>query len=155
MNDAIVNAFEDYYNLKRAAEHAKGTADAAHHHALAMRAYGALTSGTTDTPMVFSCCVDAQCEDEEHVVTSSAAARASLRDALPTTRSSGTHRDLDCPIELATTGTPTDTTPLALKMRTQAYVNAVSKDLRRGLMHASRQWITRRPAASCRRCRPT
>ena len=144
VDDAVVNAFEDYYNLKRAAERAKGTEDAAHHHALAMRAYGALTSGTAYTPMVFSCFVDAQCEDDaEHVMSISAEARRALRDALPTTRSSGTHRDLDCPVELVTTGTPTtDTTPLALKMRPQAYVNAVSKDLRRGLMHASRQWIT-------------
>ena len=145
VDDVIVNAFEEYYNLKRTAERSKGTPDAAHHHALAMRAYGALTSGTTDTPMVLSCCVDApdMCEDEEeHVMATSAAARTALREALPATRSSGTHRDLDCPVELATTGTPTDTTPLALKMRTQAYVNAVSKDLRRGLMHASRQWIT-------------
>jgi hypothetical protein len=145
VDDAIVDAFNEYHSLKRVAEGAKGTPDAAHYHALAMRSYGALTSGIAHTPMVLSCCVDApdMVEDQEHdVMATSAAARTALRDALPTTRSSGTHRDLDCPIELATTATPTDTTPLALKMRTQAYVNAVSKDLRRGLMHASRQWIT-------------
>lgn len=146
VDDAIVNAFNEYHNLKRVAEGAKGTPDAAHHHALAMRAYGALTSGITHTPMVLSCCIEApndMCEDDAYdVMATSAAARTALRDALPTTRSSGIHRDLDCPIELATAGTPTDTTPLALKIRTEAYVNAVSKDLRRGLMHASRQWIT-------------
>jgi hypothetical protein len=147
VDDAIVHAFEHYYNLKQTAERAEGTPDAAHHRALALRAYSALTSGTPDTPMVLSCCTKDpdMCEEEEHIMTASAAARASLCASVPVTRLSGTHRDLDCQVDFATTeatGTPTDTTPLALKIRTEAYVKAVSKDLRRGLTHASREWIT-------------
>lgn len=148
MQDTIVKAFEKYCDLKKVAESSVGTPDAAHHHNLALRAYDALSSGTSDVPMVFSCCIDAPHMDEEaeHITTTAATARAALRDSVPMTRLSGTHRDLDCPIDLTTTGastgTPTDTTPLALKMRTDEYVKAVSKDLRRGLTHASREWIT-------------
>lgn len=148
VDDAIVQAFEHYYNLKRTAERAEGTADAAHHRALALRAYGALTSGTPDTPTVLVCCTKdpEMCEEEEHIMTASAVARASLCASVPVARLSGTHRDLDCQVDFTTTteatGTPTDTTPLALKIRTEAYVKAVSKDLRRGLTHASREWIT-------------
>ena len=147
VDDAIVHAFEQYYNLKKTAERAEGTPDAAHHRALALRAYSALTSGTSDTPMVLSCCTNDpdMCEEEEHIMTASAAARASLCASVPIARLSGTHRDLDCQVDFATTeatGTPTDTTPLALKIRTEAYVKAVSKDLRRGLTYASREWIT-------------
>ena len=58
VDDVIVNAFEEYYNLKRTAERAKGTPDAAHHHNLALRAYDQLSSGASDVPMVFSCCID-------------------------------------------------------------------------------------------------
>ena len=148
VQDTIVKAFQKYCDLKRVAESAADTPDAAHHHNLALRAYEELSSGTSDTPMVFSCCIDApdMHEEEEHITTTSATARAALRASVPMTRLSGTHRDLDCPIDLATTGeangTPTDTTPLALKMRTEEYVKAVSKDLRRGLTYASREWIT-------------
>ena len=146
--DAIVGAFQKYCDLKMVAESAADTPDAAHHHNMALRAYDALSSGTSDVPMVFSCCIEApdMCEEEEHITTTAATARAALRDLVPIARLSGAHRDLDCPIDIstteATTGTPTDTTPLALKMRTEEYVKAVSKDLRRGLTHASREWIT-------------
>jgi len=149
VDDTIVDAFERYYKLKRVAETAVGAPDGAHHHALALRAYGALISGTVDHAMVLSCCVDdafGACPDEEALSTQTAA-RQSLRTSLPASRLSGTHRDTDCLVDLtgvapAITGTSTDTTPLGLKIRTDEYVAAVSKDLRRSLIHASRQWIT-------------
>lgn len=158
----IAGAFENYHVLKQVAERSIGTADAAHHHAVALRAYEALAHGAPETPQVFSCCVEAttatgECCDETtgadaralaaEVFATSMSARRALCAALQVPRLCGTSRDLDCPVDLdapteaATTGTPTNTAPLALKMRTEAYVKAVSQDLRRGLIHASRQWI--------------
>ena len=154
----IVEAFEHYYALKQIAERSMGTTDAAHHHATALRAYEALAHGAPETPQVFSCCVEAtgDCDDVSNseakamaaeVFATSMNARQALCAALPAPRLCGTSRDLDCPVNLdapteATTGASTDTAPLALKMRTEAYVKAVSMDLRRGLIHASRQWIS-------------
>ena len=159
VDTTIVEAFENYYARKQIAERSMGTADAAHNHAVALRAYEALARGVPETPQVFSCCVEAtgECDDDTNsdaktlaaeVFATSMSARQALCAALPAPRLCGTSRDLDCPVDLdaptdaATTGTPTDTAPLALKMRTEAYVKAVSMDLRRGLIHASRQWIS-------------
>ena len=143
---AIVGAFERYYACKQIAERSAGTADAAHHHAVALRAYETLAHGVPETPHVFSCCSETtdECIDESaEVFSTSMRARQTLGEALPTTRLCGTSRDLDCPVDLdAPTGSSTETAPLALKLRTQAYVNAVSLDLRRGLIHASRRWIS-------------
>ena len=158
VDTTIVEAFEHYYALKQIAERSMGTADAAHNHAVALRAYQALAHGVPETPQVFSCCVEAtgDCDDDTNseakalaaeVFATSMSARQALCAALPAPRLCGTSRDLDCPVDLddtsaTTTGTGTATAPLALKMRTEAYVKAVSMDLRRGLIHASRQWIS-------------
>ena len=147
---SIVGAFEHYYSLKQIAERSVNTADASHHHAVALRAYEALAHGVSETPQVFSCCVEAtgECCDEAtdidvaEVFSTSMSARKALCTALSVPRLCGTSRDLDCPTDLdAPTGT-TDTAPLALKIRTEAYVQAVCLDLRRGLIHASRNWIS-------------
>lgn len=144
---SIVGAFEHYYAVKQIAERSVGKIDAAHHHAVALQAYEALAHGVLETPQVFSCCTTGECCDEAtdidaaKVFATSMSARTALCTALSVPRLCGTSRDLDCPMDLDATGT-TDTAPLALKMRTEAYVNAVSQDLRRGLIHASRNWIS-------------
>jgi hypothetical protein len=142
----IVGAFERYYACKQVAERSAGTADAAHHHAVALRAYEALARGVPETTHVFSCCTKTtdECSDESvEVFSTSMRARQTLGAALPAPRLCGTSRDLDCPVDIdAPTDATTETAPLALKMRTQVYVNAVSSDLRKGLIHASRRWIS-------------
>tara|TARA_B110000116_G_scaffold138808_1_gene120402 strand:+ start:1017 stop:2597 length:1581 start_codon:yes stop_codon:yes gene_type:complete len=143
----IVEAFERYYELKQIAERSVGSSDAAHHHAVAFRSYEALAHGVPETPLVFSCCAEStnECRDESaDIFATSMRARRTLCTALPAPRLCGTSRDLDCPVDLDVPigSTTTETAPLALKMRTEAYVNAVSMDLRRGLIHASRRWIS-------------
>lgn len=151
-NDAaIVQAFENYYALKKVAEQTAGTSDGAHHHARALQAYEALANGPMETPLVYSCCLESSGhspEDEADIHAVSAAARMALATSVCTAgRLCGTHRDADCEIDLCSTttttsATPTDTAPLALKMRTEDYVKAVSMDLKRGIIHASRRWIS-------------
>jgi hypothetical protein len=157
-NDAaIVQAFEHYYSLKKVADQTAGTADGAHHRACALQAYEALANGTLETPLVFSCCLESSNEsadDQADIHAVSAAARMALATSMCTAgRLCGTHLDVDCELDLCSTtattsttsttsATPTDTAPLALKIRTEAYVNAVSMDLRRGLIRASRRWIS-------------
>ena len=156
-NDAaIVQAFEHYYALKKVAEQTAGTADAAHHRARALQAYETLANGPSESPLVYSCCLESSGhspEDEADIHAVSAAARMALATSVCTAgRLCGTHRDADCEIDLcstttttttsATSATPTDTAPLALKMRTEDYVKAVSMDLKRGITHASRRWIS-------------
>ena len=151
---AAVAAFEQYYLQKRVAERAKGTSDETHHHEMALRAFGALVKGdaTATPPLVLSCCLhdtadapamsagcDAAAVDGVAPVSAVSAASAPL--ALPTERIAGTHRDSDCPCDLvAVTAADTAATPSASEARTNAYVEAVSKDLRRGITHSAREW---------------
>ena len=142
---AAVAAFDQYYWHKRAAERAQGTSDAAHHHEMAMRAFGALVKGDAAAmpPLVLSCCLNK--DDASPTECGIAAALA-----LPTERIAGTHRDGDCPCDLAvvaadmaaTAAGADGATPSASEVRTNAYVEAVSKDLRRGITHAAREWTS-------------
>ena len=141
---AAVAAFDQYYWHKRVAERAQGTSDAAHHHEMALRAFGALVKGDAAAmpPLVLSCCLN----KDDASPTECGIAAALL--ALPTERIAGTHRDGDCPCDLtvvaadmaATAAGADGATPSASEVRTNAYVEAVSKDLRRGITHAAREW---------------
>ena len=140
---AAVAAFDQYYGHKRVAERAQGTSDATHHHEMALRAFGALLKGDAAAmpPLVLSCCLN---NDDASPTECGAAALL----ALPTERIAGTHRDGDCPCDLtvvaadmaATAAGADGATPSASEVRTNAYVEAVSKDLRRGITHAAREW---------------
>jgi len=147
---AAVAAFDQYYWHKRAAERAQGTSDAAHHHEMALRAFGALVKGDAAAmpPLVLSCCLnkDDASPTECGIASPTECGAAAL--ALPTERIAGTHRDGDCPCDLtvvaadmaATAAGADGATPSASEVRTNAYVEAVSKDLRRGITHAAREW---------------
>ena len=148
---AALAAFDQYYWHKRVAERAEGTSDAAHHHEMALRAFGALIKGdaTATPPLVLSCCLadapPAECDAAvaaDGVATAPVSAPvASAPLVLPTERTAGAHRDGDCPCDLAiVTADAVGATPSASEVRTNAYVEAVSKDLRRGITHAAREW---------------
>ena len=166
---AIVAQFDRYYELKKAAhaaaERAQGTdasaaavAEARDKIGLAQRAFAALSTGQPQAPMAFACVVDADDEPEpepEAVHCDLAAFFEPRLDDVKTRLAVG-GPDFDCPIALhAHRHSPLcDAEPtggalqmsshtaeaVSLKMRTDSYVTAVSKDIKTRLRLQKEAW---------------
>ena len=166
---AIVAQFDRYYELKKAAhaavERAQDTgasaaavAEARHKIGLAQREFAALSTGQPQEPMAFSCVVNADDEPEaepQQVHCDLAAFFEPRLDNVKTRLAVG-GPDFDCPIALhAQRHSPLcDAEPtggalkmsshtaeaVSLKMRTDSYVTAVSKDIKTRLRLQKEAW---------------
>ena len=162
---AIVAQFDRYYELKKAAhaaaERAQGTdasaaavAEARDKIGLAQRAFAALSTGQPQAPMAFACVVGA--DDELEPVHCDLAAFFEPRLDDVKTRLAVGGPDFDCPIALhahrhsplcdaETTGGALQMSShtaeaVSLKMRTDSYVTAVSKDIKTRLRLQKEAW---------------
>ena len=167
---AIVAQFDRYYELKKAAhaaaERAQGTdagaaavAEARDKIGLAQRAFAALSTGQPQAPMAFACVV---CADDDEPELAPEAVHCDLAaffeprlDDVKTRLAVG-GPDFDCPIALhghrhsplcdaKTTGGALQMSShtaeaVSLKMRTDSYVTAVSKDIKTRLRLQKEAW---------------